>query len=87
MAGLGTCKRQVHIDVSLPSFHPPFLSLKKKQHFLKKIKEKKISPGWYGSPDCVPAYEPKGHLLNSQAGHMPGLQARSPVGGVQEATG
>ena len=28
----------------------------------------------------------KKSLLDSQSGHMPGLQARSPVGGVQEAT-
>ena len=26
--------------------------------------------------------EPKGHWFNSQAGHMPELQTRSPVGGV-----
>ena len=30
--------------------------------------------------------EPKGHWYNSQSGHMPGLWARSPVGGAQEAT-
>ena len=30
--------------------------------------------------------EPKGHQFDSQSGHMPGLQARSPVGGAQEAT-
>ena len=27
-----------------------------------------------------------GHQFNSQSGDMPGLQARSPIGGVQEAT-
>ena len=32
------------------------------------------------------SYTPKGCGLNPQSGHMPGLQARSPVGGVQEAT-
>ena len=26
--------------------------------------------------------EPKGHQFDSQLGHMPGLWARSPVGGV-----
>ena len=26
------------------------------------------------------------HQFNSQSGHMPGLQARSPVGGMLEAT-
>ena len=30
--------------------------------------------------------EAKGRQFNSQSGHMSGLQARSPVGGVQEAT-
>ena len=28
----------------------------------------------------------RGHWSNSQSGYMPGLQARSPVGGVGEAT-
>ena len=30
--------------------------------------------------------EPKGHQFNSQSEHMPGLQARSLVGGTREAT-
>ena len=30
--------------------------------------------------------EPKGHRFDSQSGHMPGLQATSPVVGVREAT-
>ena len=30
--------------------------------------------------------EPKGCQFESQLGYMPGLQARSPVGGMQEAT-
>ena len=34
--------------------------------------------GWASS--C----RPKVHWIDSPAGHMPGLQARSPVGGVQE---
>ena len=45
-----------------------------------------LDPGWCGSVDWVPACEPKGHRFDSQSGHMPGLQARSPIGGVQEAT-
>ena len=32
------------------------------------------------------ACEPKGRWLDSQSGPMPGLQARSPVGGAREAT-
>ena len=31
------------------------------------------------------ACEPKGGWLDSQSGPMPGLQARSPVGGAREA--
>ena len=46
----------------------------------------KISPGWCDSVDWVPAGEPKGCWFNSQSGHMPGLRARSPVGGAWEAT-
>ena len=44
------------------------------------------SPGWCGSVDWVTAWEPKGCWFNSQSGHMPRLQARSPVGNAQEAT-
>ena len=45
-----------------------------------------LSPGWCGSVDWVQACEPKGRWFDSQSGHMPGLQARSPVGGTKEAT-
>ena len=45
-----------------------------------------LCPGWCHSVDCVPACEPKGRQFDSQLGHMPGLPARSPVGGVREAT-
>ena len=43
-------------------------------------------PSWWGSEDWAPACEPKGHWFNSQSGHMPGLWARSPVGGAREET-
>ena len=43
-------------------------------------------PGWRGSVDWVLAYDSKGHWFDSQSGHMPGLQARFPVGDVWEAT-
>ena len=43
-------------------------------------------PGWCGSVDWVPACKPNSHQFNSQSGHMPRLQARFLVGGVQEAT-
>ena len=45
-----------------------------------------INPGWCGSVDWMLACKPKGHQFNSQSRHMPGLQARSPVRGTQEAT-
>ena len=45
------------------------------------------NPGWYSSVDNRAwAYEAKGHRFDSPSGHMPGLRARSPVGGVQEST-
>ena len=36
--------------------------------------------------DWVLPCEPRGCWFHSQLGHMPGLQARSPVGGIWEAT-
>ena len=42
--------------------------------------------GWYGSMDGALACESEGCGFDSQSRHIPGLQARSPVGGVQEAT-
>ena len=55
------------------------------EDFRSSIKDN-TSPGWYGSVDWAPSCEPKGRWFNSQSRHMPGLWARSPVGGVQEAT-
>ena len=43
------------------------------------------SPGWYGSVDRTLACEPESRRFNSQLGHMPGLQARSPDRGMWEA--
>ena len=48
--------------------------------------KRKLCPGWCGSVDWVPACEPNSGRFDSQSGHMPGLQARSPVGGMQETT-
>ena len=45
------------------------------------IKKHRSGPSWRGSVDSVPACKPKGHRFGSQSGHMPGLQARSPVQG------
>ena len=41
---------------------------------------------WCGSVDWAQVCQLKGHRFNSQSGHMPGLQARSPVRGMWEAT-
>ena len=41
-----------------------------------------ISPGWCGAVELAPGCGPKGPWFNSQSGHMPGLQAQSPVGGT-----
>ena len=46
----------------------------------------KLPRGWCGSVDWVPDCDPKGCGFNSLSGHMLGLQARSPVWGMQEAT-
>ena len=45
-----------------------------------------INPGWCGSVDWVPACEPNSHWFDSQSGHISGFPARSPVGGMREAT-
>ena len=50
------------------------------------ITNNKISPGCCGSVHWVPACEPKGCWFDSQSGHIPGVWARSPVGGAWEAT-
>ena len=50
------------------------------------LSKNKSSPGWCGSVDWGLAYEPKDRWFDSQSGHVPGLQARSPVGGVWETT-
>ena len=39
-------------------------------------------PDWCGLVDWVSSSEPKVHRFDSRSGHMPGLQARSPVGDV-----
>ena len=51
------------------------------------VQDKKVGsyPGWCGSVNWMLACEPKICRFKSQSGHMPGLQARSPVGGIQEA--
>ena len=41
---------------------------------------------WCGSVHWPQASKPKSRHFDSQSGHMPGLQARSPVGGAWETT-
>ena len=48
--------------------------------------ERRCSPGLGGSVYCLVACEPEGRWFDSQSGPMPGLRARSPVGGLREAT-
>ncbi|KAF6104108.1 hypothetical protein HJG60_011155 [Phyllostomus discolor] len=43
-------------------------------------------PGWSGSVGGASSYKLQGRRLDSQLGHVPGLQAGSLVGGVWEAT-
>ena len=62
----------------------PSLPLSLKINY-KNLKKKK-SPGWFGSMDWAPNWEAKGHRFDSQSGHMPRLQARSPAGGLKGAT-
>ena len=64
----------------------PFLSLFLLFPQIVILKENDNRPGWRGSVDWAPAWEPKGLWFDSQSGHMPGLQARSPVGDTGEAT-
>ena len=49
----------------------------KRKIFLSLLKDLRSCPGWCGSVDQTPACEPKHHWFDSQAGHMPGLRARS----------
>ena len=49
------------------------------------LKSALLDPGWYGSAGWVSSQKLRSLRLGSQSGHMPGLQARSPAGAVQEA--
>ena len=60
-------------------------SLANKVNFLVNQKTD-FCPAWYGSVDWAMACKPKGRWFDSQSGHVPGLQARSPAVGVQEAS-
>ena len=51
-----------------------------------KLQSSPPQPGQRGSGQGAPDCQPKGHPFSSQSGHTPELQARSPVGGMLEAT-
>ena len=59
---------------------------KKPTSFLEVILNNYSSPGWCGSVGWAPPNKPKVLWYDSQPGYMPGLQARSTAGGMQEAT-
>ena len=84
----GMCKKAVDRDgnyllCSKREMHSPVLAEEGRSELKDRERE---SPVWCGSVDWVLACEPKGRWFNSQSGHMPGLRARPPLGGVQEAT-
>ena len=56
---------------------------KSAEFLLHVLKNAGSSRGWCGSVDWVSACKPKGCQFNSQSGHMPRLQAMSPVGVAQ----
>ena len=47
---------------------------------------KLFCPDCCGSVSWTSSHKPKGPQFGSQSGHIPGLRAKFPVGGVQEAT-
>ena len=90
LMGPGTCSqrydRYTNLKVATqPNSSKQLIHLGQTNNEIKK-KNCLLSPGWCGSVDWVPACEPKGYRFDSQSGHMPGLWARSPVGGAREAT-
>ena len=62
------------------------LQLKSTGTSTQRLKFKHGCTGWCGSVDWTWAWEAKGHWFDSQSGNVPGLQARSPVGGAGKAT-
>ena len=83
-------KRKEQVGVSL--WVTGYVCVKTENHYdlslktEKCIKKTQDGPGWCGSMDWAPACEPKGCWFDSRSGHIPGLQATSPVGGTQKAT-
>ena len=53
--------------------------------YLNSTKSHFFSPDWCGSVDWAPACKPKRHQFDSQSGQVPGVRARSTVGGAPEA--
>ena len=50
------------------------------------VEKGKEGPDPCGSIGWMSSHKAKGHLFDSQSGHMPGSQVQSVVGGMQEAT-
>ena len=65
------------VQTSLPVLKATYFNL---------LHRSSANPVWCGSVDSAPACKPKGRQFDSQSGHMPGWQARSPVRGAGEAT-
>ena len=89
---LSKSQKDARLMLCVPSYlsfpclkHGTVTCLQKLNVYWEMLKRKK-GPGCRGSVDWAPAWEPKGLSFNSQSGHMPGLQARSPVGDKQKAT-
>nr|KAF6274939.1 hypothetical protein mMyoMyo1_010350 [Myotis myotis] len=50
-----------------------------------KVLKRVPCPSWFGSVNRASACRLRGPRFDSSQGHMPGLRAQSPVGGMQEA--
>ena len=80
------CHRPIH-KCARACTHPPRNSTLHRHTMLDYLIEIVLQPSdWCGSADWEPACEPKGGQFDPQSGRMPGLWARSPVGGAWEAT-
>ena len=90
VAQYSTTWERCSLNVGFPEAEPDtkFRTYDLLRHALRRKRMKKAGngPGWCSSVDCMPTCEPNGHQFDSQSEHIPGLWARSPVGGMREAT-
>ena len=70
------------IDIPPKKIHRETIRTWETANIITTIKKTQISPGWCSSVDWAPACEPGGRWFDSQSV----LRARSPVGGMWEAT-